>query len=175
MDGGDYNIPFPFLKKRGDNETEKMSFKCDSGPNFQVTNLNRNLTLFRPSKIHCQPNPTEQNCSLRHLTTKNVFCPLRKATKESGFSSNFITEISIGKSMCCCILVWAHYWSRNGRNNVLIGLPDLAKERKLSKIVIYRRIPNIWYCLFVFVQGRHFTFFYKFDKFKIYFWACFKW
>ena len=23
-----------------------------------------------------------------------------------------------------------NYWSRNGRNNVLIGLPDLAKERK---------------------------------------------
>ena len=28
-------------------------------------------------------------------------------------------------------------------NNVLIGLPDLAKERKLSKIVINRRLPNI--------------------------------
>ena len=38
--------------------------------------------------------------------------------------------------MCCCILVCAHYWPRNGRNNVLIGLPDLVKERKLSKIVI---------------------------------------
>ena len=38
--------------------------------------------------------------------------------------------------MCCCILVCAHYWPRNGRNNVLIGLPDLVKERTLSKIVI---------------------------------------
>ena len=28
-----------------------------------------------------------------------------------------------------------------GRNNVLVGLPDLAKERKLSKIVINLRIP----------------------------------
>ena len=45
-------------------------------------------------------------------------------------------------------------------NNVLIGLPDLAKERKLSKILINRRILNILYCLFVFVQGRHFTFFF---------------
>ena len=28
-------------------------------------------------------------------------------------------------------------------NNVLIGLPDLAKERKLSKIVMNRRLSNI--------------------------------
>ena len=47
--------------------------------------------------------------------------------------------------MCCCILVCAHYWSRNGRNNVLIGVPDLVKERKLSKIVINRRLPNIYH------------------------------
>ena len=47
--------------------------------------------------------------------------------------------------MCCCILVCAHCWPRNGRNNVLIGLPDLVKERKLSKIVINRRLPNIYY------------------------------
>ena len=47
--------------------------------------------------------------------------------------------------MCCCILVCAHHWPRNGRNNVLIGLPDLVKERKLSKIVINRRLPNICY------------------------------
>ena len=47
--------------------------------------------------------------------------------------------------MCFCILVCAHYWPRNGRNNVLIGLPDLVKERKLSKIVINRRLPNIYY------------------------------
>ena len=30
--------------------------------------------------------------------------------------------------MCCCILVRGHYHSRNGRNNVLRGLLDLAKE-----------------------------------------------
>ena len=49
---------------------------------------------------------------------------------------------------------------------MLIGQPDLAKERKLSKIVINRRLPNILYSLFVFVKGGHFTFFYKFDTFK---------
>ena len=41
-----------------------------------------------------------------------------------------------------------------------IGLPDLAKERKLSKIVINRRLPNIYYSLFVFVKGRHFVVFF---------------
>ena len=30
--------------------------------------------------------------------------------------------------MCCCILVREHYWSSNGRNNVLIGLSDLANK-----------------------------------------------
>ena len=35
--------------------------------------------------------------------------------------------------------------AKNGRNNVLIGLHDLVKERKLSKIVINRRLPNIYY------------------------------
>ena len=47
--------------------------------------------------------------------------------------------------MCCCILVCAHDWPRNGRNNVLKGLPDLVKERKLSKSVINRRLQNIYY------------------------------
>ena len=28
------------------------SFKCDRGPMFQITNLNRNLTQFRPPEIH---------------------------------------------------------------------------------------------------------------------------
>ena len=60
------------------------SFKCDRGPIFQVTNLNRNLTQFRPSEIHCQPDSTERNGSLRHLTTRNVFWSFRKATLESG-------------------------------------------------------------------------------------------
>ena len=49
-----------------------MSIKCDRGPIFQVTNLNRNLTQLRPSEIHCQPDPTEQNCSHRQVTTKNM-------------------------------------------------------------------------------------------------------
>ena len=31
----------------------------------------------------------------------------------------------------------------------MIGLPDLVKERKLSKIVINRRLPNIYY----YIQG----------------------
>ena len=59
------------------------SFKCDRGPIFQVTNLNINLTQFRPSEIHCQPDPTERNGSLRHLTIRNVFWSLTKATLES--------------------------------------------------------------------------------------------
>ena len=33
---------------------------------------------------------------------------------------------------------------------MLIGLADLVKERKLSKILINRRIPNIYY----YIQGR---------------------
>ena len=40
---------------------------------FQVTHLNRNLTQFRPLEIHRQPDPTERNGSLGHLTTRNVF------------------------------------------------------------------------------------------------------
>ena len=43
---------------------------------------------------------------------------------------------------------------------MLTGLPDFAKGRKLSKIVINRRLPNIKYSLFVFVKGRHFTIFF---------------
>ena len=65
--------------------------------------------------------------------------------------------------MCCCILVCAHYWPRNGRNNVLIGLPDLVKERKLSKIVINRRVPNIFYYISreFSIQNFHITRFYS--------------
>ena len=50
---------------------------------------------------------------------------------------------------------------------MLIGLPDLAKERKLSKIVINRRLPNIKYSLFVLSKGDILQYFYKFDKFEI--------
>ena len=49
------------------------SFKCDRVPLFQVTKLDRNLTQFRTSEIHCHSDPTEGNGSLRHLTTRNVF------------------------------------------------------------------------------------------------------
>ena len=55
--------------------------------------------------------------------------------------------------------VWAHYLSRKGRNNVLIGLPDLVNERKLSKMVIKYLIS-----VFVFVKGRHSTFFFFFTN-----------
>ena len=42
----------------------QKSFKCDRGPIFQVANLNRNLTWFRPSEIQYQPDLTARNCSL---------------------------------------------------------------------------------------------------------------
>ena len=35
-----------------------------TGPIFQVANLNRNLTQFRPSEIHYQQDPTARNGSL---------------------------------------------------------------------------------------------------------------
>ena len=46
--------------------------------------------------------------------------------------------------MCCCILVCAHYWPRNGRNNVPIGLPDLVKERVIENRD-KSKITNIYY------------------------------
>ena len=61
------------VKVNGYCDEETHESQCDRGPTFQVTNLNRNLTQFRPSEIHCQPDPTERNGSLRHLTTRNVF------------------------------------------------------------------------------------------------------
>ena len=64
-----------------------MSFKCDRGPVFQVTNFNRNLTQFRPSEIHCQPDPTGRNFSLGHVTTKICDDRLEKQSKKAGFSS----------------------------------------------------------------------------------------
>ena len=64
-----------------------MLFKCDGDPIFQVTNLNRNLTQFRPSEIHCQPDPTERNCSLRRVTTKICVDRLEMQPKKAGFSS----------------------------------------------------------------------------------------
>ena len=60
-----------------------MSFKCDRGPIFQITNLNRNLTQFRPLEIHCQPDPTGRNCSLRLVTIKICVDRLEKQPKKS--------------------------------------------------------------------------------------------
>ena len=98
-----------------------MSFKFDRGPIFQVTNLNRNLTRLRPSEIHCQPDPTERNCSLRHVTTENVFNSPKKVDFSSNWPSfNFLSLKSPQENQC----VIAYYWSNNVRNNVLIGLPD---------------------------------------------------
>ena len=58
--GGGVRTPCPpldphLLSRRN----TRKSFRIDRGPIFQVTNLNRNLTQFRPSEIHCQPDPTE--------------------------------------------------------------------------------------------------------------------
>ena len=64
-----------------------MSFKFDRGPIFQVTYLNRNLTQFRPSEINCQPDPTQQKCSFRRVTTKICVDCLEKQPKKAGFSS----------------------------------------------------------------------------------------
>ena len=64
-----------------------MSFKCDRGPIFQVTNLNRNLTQFRPSEIHCQQDLTGRNCSLRLVPTKISVDRFEKQSKKAGFSS----------------------------------------------------------------------------------------
>ena len=55
-----------------DEETHESHLNV-TGPIFQVTNLKRNLTQLRPSEIHCQPDSTERNGSLRHVTTRNVF------------------------------------------------------------------------------------------------------
>ena len=46
-----------------------------------------------------------------------------------------------------------------------IGLPDLGKEIKLSKILIYREIFNILYLFYD--KGRHFTIFFTSEKFEI--------
>ena len=63
-----------------------------------------------PLEIHCQPDLTERKCSLRRMTTKicvdRLESNLRKRVfHQIGQARNFNTEISIGKLMCCCILV----------------------------------------------------------------------
>ena len=125
--------------------------------------------IFRPHKnsLGLQKSTANQ-IRLKEMVVLDMWQPvmcfdhLEKQPWKAGFRQigqdwNFITEITIGKSICCCILVWAHYWSRNGRNNVLIGLPDLAKEsyRKLWQIEDYQ-IFNIPY---LFCQRETFYFF----------------
>ena len=44
-----------------------------------------------------------------------------------------------------CILVGGHYYSKNGRNNVLRDLPDWAKENYKSKITKHLLSP-ICFC-----------------------------
>ena len=56
-------IKVKVLRMLSRGNTQK-SFKCDRGPNLQVANLNRNLTWFRPSEIHFQPDLTARNGSL---------------------------------------------------------------------------------------------------------------
>ena len=56
-------ITVKVLRMLSRGNTQK-SFKCDRGPIFQVANLNRNLTWFRPLEIHYQPDPSTQNGSL---------------------------------------------------------------------------------------------------------------
>ena len=56
-------ITVKVLRMSSRGNTQK-SFKCNIGPIFQVANLNRNLTRFRPSEIQYQPDPTARNGSL---------------------------------------------------------------------------------------------------------------
>ena len=52
------------------NRRERKHKKCYlnmSGVQFFRLQLNRNLTQFMPSGIHCQPDSTERNCSLKPL------------------------------------------------------------------------------------------------------------
>ena len=51
----------------------------------------------------------------------------------------------------------------------LIWQMKIVKNCDKSKITKHLIIP------IVFVKGRQFSSFYKFDKFEIDFWACFKW
>ena len=57
------------LKAYGCCHEEIHASHLNRGPIFKFTNLNRNLTQFRPSEIHCQLDPTERNGSLRHVAT----------------------------------------------------------------------------------------------------------
>ena len=57
------------------NEKTRTPLKCYRGPIFQMYNLNRNLTQFRPSEIQAeelQPSLTAQNGSLNIRQSENV-------------------------------------------------------------------------------------------------------
>ena len=54
-------------------ETHESHLNVTGVQFFRLPNLIINLTQFMPSEIHCQPDPTERNGSLRHLTIRNVF------------------------------------------------------------------------------------------------------
>ena len=56
-------ITVKVLRMSSRGNTQK-SCKCDMGLIFQVANLNRNLTRFRPSEIQYQPDLTARNGSL---------------------------------------------------------------------------------------------------------------
>ena len=72
-------------RKHNKNKTEKCYLNV-TGVQF-YRHLNRNLTQFRPSEIHCQSDPTGRNCSLRLVTTKICGDRLEKQPKKAGFSS----------------------------------------------------------------------------------------
>ena len=56
---------------------------------------------------------------------------------------------------------------------MLRGLPDLAKEN-YRKVVIFEDYQTFNIPYLFLSKGDNFHFFYKFDKFEIDFWACFK-
>ena len=49
-------------------------FTCDRGPIFQVANLNRNLTQFRPSEINYLLDPTARNGKTRNVKDISQVC-----------------------------------------------------------------------------------------------------
>ena len=55
----------------------------------------------------------------------------------------------------------------NGRNNVLICLPNLAKKDVIENCDLSKFTKYLIFPICFFVKGRHFTIFYKFDKFEI--------
>ena len=56
----------------------------------------------------------------------------------------FFTTISIRNSMCCCILVWGHYYSRNGKNNMLHLIKEYFWKLWYIKITKTFNIPYLF-------------------------------